>query len=87
MPIPIPRIAMYAPDSKRVLCTPRVERRYMPSVAIAMPAIGKIRYRPVRLMICPARIDEPRMPNISGTSNNPALLADAPLAICRNVGR
>ena len=59
----------------------------MPRVATAIPAIGKIRYRPVWLMICPARIDEPRIPNIRGTSSSPALLADAPLAICRNVGR
>ena len=59
----------------------------MPSVAIAMPAIGKMRYRPVWLMIWPAVIDEPRMPNIKGTSSRPALLADAPFAIWRNVGR
>ena len=59
----------------------------MPSVAMAMPTIGKMRYRPVWLMIWPAMTDEPMMPSIRGTSSRPALLADAPLAICRNVGR
>ena len=54
---------------------------------MAIPAIGKIRYRPVWLMICPARIDEPKIAEHQRHEQQPELLADAPLAIWRNVGR
>ena len=64
-----------------------VESRNMPSVAVPVPTIGNGRQRPVRLIIWPAMIDEPNTPKNSGTSNRPELLADAPFAIWRNVGR
>ena len=56
-------------------------------VTIAMPTIGNMRYRPVRVMIWPAVIDAASMPPMRGASSRPESLAEAPLATWRNVGR
>jgi len=57
------------------------------SVTIVVPIIGKILYRPVRLTICPARIDVNRVPPISGTMRRPDAVGLKPLTICKNSGR
>ncbi len=52
-----------------------------------MPAIGKRRYRPVRLMALPVSTDADNTPAMRGTNASPELVAEAPDATCRRSGR
>ena len=59
----------------------------MPSVTTAMPTIGKSRYLPVRLMICPLPMEAISRPAISGNSCSPDAVAEAPRTTCWYCGR
>ena len=63
------------------------EIRYRPSAVTADPAIGKIRYLPVRPTTAPLAIAVSSRPITIGSMRSPDEVADAPLTNCRKVGR
>ena len=66
---------------------PRWVSRNMPTIMIAPPRIGKIRYRPVLVVTWPATIEVMVTPIIIGTSIRPLTVGDAPWTVCWYSGR
>ncbi len=64
-----------------------LEIRYSPTAVTAAPAIGNIRYFPVRPTMEPLTIAVTSKPITIGSIRMPDDVADAPLTYCRNVGR
>ena len=58
----------------------------MAAPVISVPRIGNIRYRPVRVISMPERIEVPMSPTIMGSISKPDAAAEVPDDICRNVG-
>lgn len=54
----------------------------MPAVITTPPTIGNIRYRPVLVIARPTTSETTSMPNISGSSSRPLLVAEAPCTVC-----
>ena len=63
------------------------DRSSSPIVMRAVPRIGNIRYRPVRLITCPDPIDTISNPAMSGRSCRPEMVGDSPRTIWKNSGR
>ena len=54
----------------------------MPTIMPTPPMIGKILYRPVRVITWPATTETTIIPSIIGSSSRPLLVADAPCTVC-----
>ena len=54
-----------------------------PTAMTPVPMVGKMRYLPVRAMICPLVIDEIMRPRIIGSSRKPDSVGVAPFTSCR----
>ena len=61
--------------------------RYTPTAVIAAPAIGNIRYLPVRPTMVPLAMAVSSSPMTRGSIRSPDEVADAPLTYCSRVGR
>lgn len=79
----MPVTTMPAETSYMLVPALRRESITMPTTRMAMPAIGYIRYLPVRVIMMPEVMDEPTRPSISGTSQRPETVAESPLTIWR----
>ena len=87
LPRPRPRMSMKTASSNVGVPTPIRCSRNRPRVIAAVPAIGKIRYLPVREMICPDEMDIARSPTISGSRYSPETVGEMPRTTWKKAGR
>ena len=78
---------MYAELARVPVATPSRDSRYIPNVISAVPTMGKILWRPHRLIAMPDSVDVSSRPTISGSSCRPELVGLAPLTTCMYCGR
>src|SRR5258708_147206 len=86
-PMPAPSTAMYSEAAKVLVVGARWDRRYRPTVMVAVPTTGKILYRPHLLISWPAPIEVASSPAISGSSRRPETVGLTPLTTCRYCGK
>jgi hypothetical protein len=66
---------------------PIVDIRNRPTAVTAVPTMGKILYRPVRLVTAPDAIEAAGRPPTGGSVRTPDAVAETPSTDCRYVGR
>ncbi len=71
------------PFSTRVEVGLSRDSRPMPTVAMAVPRMGKILYRPVADTIRPEPIDDTSRPPTNGSISRPDTVALTPSTVCR----
>src|ERR1051326_7839586 len=74
-------------EVSREVPIPRPVSRNMATVMMPPPRIGKILYRPVLVVTCPASIEVTVTPTIIGVSISPLTVGDSPWTVCWNSGR
>ncbi len=82
-PRPNPKKAMIVIMSSSGVSAPTNDIASMAIVRVAEPMIGKMRYRPVREMSCPDKIEPVMMPSVIGSNIRPASVGVAPFTICK----
>ena len=81
-PMPSPSTTMNSPAVTRLVFTPSMESRNMPTVMPPAPRIGRALYRPVRVGSWPAISDVIITPTIIGVSSRPLMVGEAPCTVC-----
>ncbi len=86
-PRPTPKTKKQALITAVALCSSSRCRSSRPRVVTAVPVIGNTFQRPVRLTICPERVDDSSRPNTIGSMWTPDRVGETPCTTWRKVGR
>jgi hypothetical protein len=86
-PMPTPSTNMDSETASVPVLASSRDSRNSPSVMTAVPAIGKILYRPHLLTSWPVVIEVSSSPAIMGSSRSPDAVGVAPFTICMYCGR
>ncbi len=86
-PMPVPRTNRYSDCCQVGVAASIRDSSTNATAMIAVPATGKILYRPVRPTMLPLPIDVMSMPATIGSVRRPDVVAETPSTNCMNVGQ